>query len=447
METIAFELIQKLCSKGCNAYITGGAVRDLFSGDDPNDWDIVTEATSEQLDLIFKDHKINHIGKSFEVTIVDGIEIAGYRKDIYFGLSDKNSKIEPAETLIEDLSRRDLTINSMAFCPYTNELIDPYNGKKDLENKIIKFTGNPEQRIYEDPCRIIRACRFIAKIEGNFEDQTYISLLQNRLLSKQVAPERIRKEILKTLIYKKPSIFFKNMMNIDILGFVLPSLHCCFGLDGGQYHNEDVFTHSMLTGDYLSNKKPLLRLAGYLHDVGKFPKKESKENKITFIEHEKTSEDLIIKDLTSLKFSTKEIHYISKLAKHHMRSIGNSSPKAIRRLLKVFLEDNINWKDWLQLKIADRKANLKKENYTKKEIKKFVLLIHKELNKTESSAFSVKNLAVNGNDIMNILNIKPGKKVGKILNYLLELVLDNPELNNKSDLINVIIYNYMGNKE
>ena len=433
-EQRAFEIVQKLCEKGCKSYLTGGVVRDLFLGCNPLDYDIVTEATMEQLDIIFKGHKISHVGKSFEVSIIDGIEVAGYRKDTYFGISDKNCNVEPAETLEQDLSRRDLTINSMAFCPYTNEVIDPFNGLQDINDKIIKFTGDPMDRINEDPNRIIRACRFLAKIEGNFNPDTLYALRSNaHLVKMHVAKERIQKEILKAMTYKKPSLFFEALHDIGILEFIFPSLSNCIGHTGGPYHNETVWQHSMIVGDSLSSNNPLLRLAGYLHDVGK-PWSYNSENS-TFKGHEKVGAYFAEIELNKLKFSKKEINYILEIIKLHMRSTKHLGPKGVRKSLKKFTESIIDWKDWLRLKIADKKGNLKKDNYTITEIKIIVNSFMNELEKNNNKAFSILDLAVNGFDIMKAKNLKSGYEVGRIMNHLLELVLDNPNLNTKEQLL------------
>lgn len=430
-EQKAHKIIAKLCQNGYQAYLVGGVVRDSLMGIQSNDYDVVTNAKYEVLEFLFSEYRINCVGKSFKVAIIDGIEVAQYRKDTYFGGSDKNCEIQTAKTIHEDLARRDLTINSMAFCPYTGELIDPYNGKEDLKNKVIRFTGNPYDRINEDPCRILRACRFLAKIQGTFHIDTLVALQKHYTLLKQIPMERINLEVQKVLVYDKPSLFFDALRKIGALRYISPTLYKAEGIEGGQHHNENVSKHLMLTGDAITKRKPLLRLAGYLHDVGKILTCELSDiAQITFIGHENVGAGLIKTELNKLKFSASEINYVSNLTKYHMRPVTKMTPKGIRRLLRKFQENNINWKDWVQLHIADRKGNLAKEPYTKEEIKDIVLRINKQLrNKEQPVAFSVKDLAINGKDVMRILGIDPGIEVGRVLNYLLECVLENPELN------------------
>ena len=196
-EKTANEIVRCLCEEGWDAYVAGGAARDMLSGDTPYDHDIVTEAPYEIVKDLFHDRKVSLVGASFKVCIVDGIEVATYRKDSYFGLSDKNCEVEEAETIQEDLARRDLTINSLAFCPYSGDIIDEYGGIDDLRKRVVKFTGNPIDRIMEDPCRILRACRFLSRIEGKFDPDTFQSLKEHSFLVRDyVTPERIRLEIL-----------------------------------------------------------------------------------------------------------------------------------------------------------------------------------------------------------------------------------------------------------
>lgn len=417
------KIINKLYNNGYEVYIVGGAVRDLFSNCIPKDYDLSTNADHNQIRELFPDDKTNTVGNSFLVSIINGIEVSQYRKDIYYGYSDKNCNIIPADTIQEDLSRRDLTINAMAYNPVNEELIDTYNGISDLSNRIIRFVNNPENRIKEDPCRILRACRFAAKIDGTIEKNSLNAMIENKELFQYIAKERIRLEILKCMEYKNASIFFNYLHIIGILENIFPELERCIYFEHGKYHREDVYTHNMLCGDSISTKYPLLKLAGYLHDIGK----PASFNGGTFYNHEKYGSEIVKENLKEIRFSNDEIEYISKMIQFHMRDIRNK--KSIRKLL---LE--VEFKDFLRLKIADKKSNLLSEDYSISEIKDLIDNF-RSLNKTK---FSIKGLEVNGHDVMNILNILPGPKVGKILKSLFEIVLENPELNERDYLINLI---------
>ena len=438
-EEQANEIVHCLCKEGWPAYITGGAARDMLMGKTPADFDIVTEAPYHVIVQLFRKRgaKVKTVGASFKVALVNGIEVATYRSDRTTGHEMENLAAPEAKTLEEDLSRRDLTINSMGWCPYTGELIDPHSGLRDLKAGRIRFTGDPGDRIREDPCRIIRACRFLAKIKGQFEPDTFQALsTYKNLVKTRVAPERIRLELIKAMGCDKPSLFFKAMLDIGILENVFPSLCQGYGHGGGPHHGETVWEHSMMAGDFLPKTSWLLRLTGFLHDVGK-PEAFDKATR-RFLNHEKIGGKIVEQELNRLRFSSNEIHYVKNLTRYHMRTMGPElTPKGIRRFLKVFEEEEINWKDWIRLKIADRRANLKSRNYTARQIKRFVLMIHHE--KRLKRAVTIKRLAVNGDDIMGILNCGPGAHVGRILQRLVELTIDDPDLNTKEELTKLIL--------
>ena len=255
---------------------------------------------------------------------------------MYHGESDKNVTINQAKTVFEDLARRDLTMNSMALNPITNEIIDPFGGLTDIQTKTIRFTGNPNQRIYEDPCRIIRACRILAKIEGVFDVNTYRALCENVYLVRKIPVERIQKEILKAMEYKYASMFWAALQSIGALQLIFPELEKCWLFTGGKYHLESIWEHLMITGDSISIRYPLIKLAGYLHDVGK-PVVYDGEN---FLEHEDVGCELVEKMLSRLRFSNYDIKFVTSLIKHHMRSASQEMAlKGIRRTLVKLQED------------------------------------------------------------------------------------------------------------
>lgn len=433
------EIIEKLCNRGYDTYVVGGYIRDMLIGRNPHDEDIVTAAKPDQIAELFKTSKITIINKYF-LTIVDGIDIATFRQDHYKGLTEKDVVINPAKTIEEDLSRRDLTINSLAFCQQTGDIIDLFGGKEDLQNRIIRFVGDPEKRIYEDKNRIIRACRFLASIEGRFEEETRNALIKYaHCIRDYVDPERIRIEILKALKTMRPSLFFKALRSIGGLQYIFPSLDCCYDFEHGPYHKEDVFEHNMLCGDNITSKMPLLKLSGYLHDVGKpFCHTYNPLTKdLSFKQHEKEGATRVRRELKNLTFSNFEVDYISSMVRLHMRVIEeNMTPKAIRKLLQKLNENNVHYKDLIRLRLADRKANLKKGAYPLTEAKKLVVALNTEIFKTPAT--STSDLELNGNDIMKITNFKPGPIIGKILSILVETIIEHPEMNTKENLTELV---------
>jgi len=434
----AEQIIERLRKRGFEAYIVGGAVRDMLMGLKPIDKDVATSASVEEVKEIFKDAHYKAEGKSFLVSFVDGIEVATYRTDTYKGLDAHDVIIKPAKTLEEDVLRRDLTINAMAYDPFEERIIDYVNGQEDLKNRVIKFVGEPKFRIHEDPNRIIRACRFLAKIDGTFDDTTFSNLLLYSVyVPKYVDKERIRTEILKAMKIKKASLFFKSLWDIGALSYIFPSLADCWNHKHGPYHIEDVFYHNMMSGDSVSTKYPLIKLASYLHDVGKPIACDinPRTNDVWFKDHEFVGADQVAKELKILKFSNSEISLISNLIRLHMRiSYERLSPKSIRRTLVMLNDAGIHYKDLLRLAVSDRRGNFKTNRYYGlRDVYQLLRSFKTEVErKNPASCFS--QLALNGNDIMNLTGLKPGKDIGKMLTFLLDKVVENPDLNTKEEL-------------
>ena len=431
-------IIQKLCDFGYDTYIVGGAIRDLLDGKIASDIDIATSANARQIEGLFKGHKLAKGGTYFKVIFVDGIEVATFRKDTYKGLSDKDVQVIEAKTIIEDLARRDLTVNAMAFCQFTGEIIDPYEGRDDLKKRKIKFVGTARDRIYEDPNRIIRACRFLAVIDGVFDQETKESLKNmGYLVEKYVTPERIRVEVLKAMKARYASVFFNALHEINVLQYIFPSLDCCYYFDvHGLHHRESIITHSLLSGDNISSKYPLIKLATYLHDVGKPPacKYNPKTKDVKFTAHEIEGRDLVVDELERLTFSKKEIDYVSTLVRLHMHTY--STEKSIRRLVSKLNEHDIDYRDLYRLKLADSKANIIKGAFPYTAVRADFERIEKALNTKSSNRFN--QLVINGKDIMEITGLKPGPEIGKIKDILLDMILEYPEYNNKNNLKSII---------
>jgi tRNA nucleotidyltransferase (CCA-adding enzyme) len=423
------KILSTLHRNGFKALIVGGAVRDSLQGLLFHDCDILTDAALDQINTIFINEKVKITGKSFQICLVNKIEICTAR--------GKGNKTDFPE---QDLGKRDFTINSMAFDPQNETIIDLFSGKEDLKNKIVRFTKDPCKRIEEDPLRIIRACRMASSINGSIEPVSKKALIENSFkVQTNVAKERIRLEIMKAMQHKTPSVFFRYLHEIDALKYIFPCLDKCFDLDGGPHHGETVFEHCMMTGDAISQKQPLLRLAAFLHDAGKHEAAIVKNGRLTFPGHENHT-DKITSDLSSLRFSNKEIEYIVSITQLHMRPLKeNTTQKAVRKILRDLYRCGIDFHDFLRIRIADKKANLSKAPYTPDEIKIRLKKILTEVSPDKSYAFTINDLAISGREIMEILHIAQSPKVGEVLNYLFEKVLDEPELNDKDKLEKLIL--------
>lgn len=412
-------IVNTLARKGFKAYIVGGAVRDILAQQDPGDVDLLTNAPANTLQILFP--RARQVGKSFPVCLVDGVEVASCR-----------AANGPDSFPLSDLAMRDFTINSMAWNPLTDELVDPHGGQKDLENKCIRFTRDPIQRIKEDPLRMIRACRFAARFGAALSEESLQAILTLGHLIQATAPERIQGELIKAMALAAPSLFFRHLQAAGLLAGILPSLDRCFDLEGGPYHGETVFDHCMLVGDALSPVRPLLRLGGFVHDTGKFDAAGIKEGRLTYAGHE-TCTQAVETDLERLRFPSRHIAYILSLIQTHMRPLNEkTTPRSVRRLLALLNRHGLPFQDFFRLRIADMKGNLAKRPYTLSDIRLRLTKVLDQLSST--AAFNVNDLEISGRDIMALLDLPPGPPVGRIKEILFEKVLEEPGLNTRSRL-------------
>lgn len=427
-----FRVWNDLLSAGYETYLVGGAVRDIVLGKQPKDWDFATAATPDQIKEVFNrsDFKVDLVGATFGVVIVNGIEVATFRGDKYHGGGDKDVTITYVDSIAEDLKRRDFTFNAMALS-MNGKLFDPHNGLQDLNNNEVKFVGDPNERIKEDPNRIFRALRFAAVMIASIEENSFFAIKNNAHLVKTVAPERIRLEILKVLSDAKvPSYFWYLALRADILDIIFPELAATYGHDHGNYHNEDIWTHSMVAGDHVHKKFPLLRLAALLHDIGKVPAYNPEDG--SFHDHQKLSADVIREWMTAMKFTVEETRFVVNLALAHMDGTRFMTAKARRRLKNKLGRYGLDWREWLRVRIADRAGNLKRPNFRISDIKQYInhFVIEEEV------PFNVNSLALKGGEIIDAFDLKPGPLVGEIQRELLEFVLENGvEFNNKENLL------------
>jgi len=416
------KIIQKLCKAGFQSYLVGGAVRDFFAGQEPHDFDITTKATPEDIAKVFSGFRVDLVGKAFGVSLVEGFEVATFRVDSYPEQNGaKNCIPHFANTIEEDLSRRDLTINALALCPISGECVDLFNGVNDLKNGIIRFVGNADERIAEDPCRILRACRFLSKLQGTFDVDTLQALQRNVHRVASIDVERIADEVRKAMETPQPSIFFSALQVIGALDIIFPGFGAAVDHPHGNHHLETVWEHSLLAGDAVSSRFPLVRLAAFLHDAGK-PYCYKRNADGTFSGHEAAGRDQVASWLKRLKFSNQDRETVVNLVYTHM--IGgykSMSPKAVRKFRKTLADLNVNPSDWIRIRIADRNANISKDTFTISEIRGLLSLFD---DTGVEPVFNVNSLALKGGDIIRIFNLQPSKIVGDIQKHLLEFVVE-----------------------
>lgn len=421
---------------GFSCYLVGGAIRNITAGFPAKDYDLATDASPNEVMEIFKrvvptgiKHgtvTVFYLGKSFEVTT--------FRLESDYTDSRRPDAVSYTPSIYEDLKRRDFTMNAMAYNLDTDELIDPHNGRKDLENRVIRAIGNPVERFNEDGLRLLRACRFSSQLNFSIEDTTLQALETCRRNLQKVSYERIRDEIIRTIESAKPSIGLKIMQTTRILEIILPEIADCVGILQKGYHQFDVFTHSILACDMAPQDNLHVRLAALLHDIGKPPAKAiNPEGEVTFYNHEKISADLTSHIMRRLRFSKKVEEYVTRLVFHHMFHYQSEwTDAAIRRFISRVGKDLID--DLLILRKADQFA-LSGKIFLSPQMKEFEARLRGILE--EEHALTLKDLDINGKDLQTELGVSKGPFIGTILEELLRTVLDDPELNKKETLLTI----------
>jgi len=414
-------IIHRLNAAGYETYVVGGAVRDALLGRSILDWDVGTAASAERIRSIFRDQRqfsirhgtvtMVHSGAHFEVTPFRG----------------------PGNDLVSDLSRRDFTINAMAFDPEQSEVIDPFCGKKDLKQRILRAVGSPEERFREDPLRLLRCIRLSADLRFCIEKETLGGLSGTAPLLSSVASERVRDELIKILMTHRPSPYFYLMARTGVLKSFLPELLEGYLKRQNHYHRYTIFRHIVETVDYV-REDPLLRVTALLHDIGKPRTRIKKEGTWRFYGHEKESARMAEEILKRLRFSREITQKASHLIRHHMIGYSSAwSDAAIRRLIQRVGPGRIT--DLLELRRADLMAHGLGDQHLNL-LEELERRVEEEMR--QGPPLQRRELAVDGNTVMRVAGLLPGPEVGKILQHLNEKVLDHPELNNPEDLTALI---------
>ncbi|MFY9422912.1 MAG: HD domain-containing protein [Bacilli bacterium] len=429
-------IIDNLISNGHEAYIVGGCVRDSILGRTPNDWDICTSAKPDTVKTIFEKFNIIETGlKHGTVTLVDDdkdmYEITTYRVDGKYSDNRRPDNIKFTDDLIEDLSRRDFTINAIAYNQYEG-LIDPFGGINDINNKMIKCVGIPDERFKEDALRMFRAIRFKAQLNFKLDSSVWMAIHANHDLVKNISVERISWEINKILLSNPLEIYSLN--HHKLLKYTIPELDECFWTNqDNPYHCYSVGKHLVHSVKAVENKL-YLKLTMLLHDIGKPQCKTIDEQGIGhFYGHAVISSKMAVDILRRMKYDSCTIMKVKVLILYHDAEIQDTK-KSIKKWLNKIGEDM--FRDLLKVREADIKAqspNYYQERHDKLERVKVLL---DEVIK-DKECFSRKDLAINGFDLIK-LGITEGKDIGKILDILVNHVIENPNSNNKKELISIV---------
>lgn len=421
-------------------YLVGGAVRDLVRGKPAKDWDLATNATPEEVQGMFR--RVIPTGiKHGTVTILYkglSIETTTFRTEGSYSDGRRPDKISFANTIEEDLSRRDFTMNALALELPCLSLVDPYKGQEDIRNRIIRCVGNAEERFAEDGLRPLRALRFAAQLQFTLDSPTLEAIPSALPITTKVAMERVRDELDKILGSKKPSIAFRLMEKTGMLDLLIPELQNCRGVDQKGFHQFDVLDHLLLSCDAAPKEKKHVRLAALFHDIGK-PVVRAKDDLgiWTFYRHEAVSEKIARSIMVRFKYPNTTIDQVCHLIAVHMFHYDDCwTDAAVRRFIVKVGETAME--DLLDLRRADTWGTTGREppldlNQTLQDRIKLVL--------AKDRALSIKDLALNGEDLAQ-LGIPRGPLMGRILKELLETVLDDPEQNTKETLSSIAIKVY-----
>lgn len=432
-------IMDRLEEKGYESYIVGGCIRDILLGNIPNDFDVVTNALPEEIEEVFKDKKTIDVGKQFGTIIIHldeaSVEITTFRTEGEYVDGRRPEWVKFVSTIEEDLSRRDFTINAMAYNK-DKGLIDPFGGVEAIGKKVVKCVGNPEKRFIEDYLRILRVVRFSTVLDFEIEEETFLACKKYGEKISQVSMERINQEFVKILMSGKPSIGLEVMRSIGIFQIVLPELVPTIGFDQKNPHHErDVYNHILCVVD---NTPPILklRLAALFHDVGKpHTLSVDKEGVGHFYGHDKVGAKIAKTALERLKFSKKMIEDVSILIENHMTHHGTFKDKGLKRLIRRVGEENIG--DLFLLQKADRECSNKDASI--ESIVDMEKRIKKILSKNE--AYEIKHLHINGEDLIEMGYIE-GPEIGEIFEYLLGKVMENPEFNEIDKLKELALKKY-----
>ncbi len=429
-----FTVSRVLRTAGFESYLVGGAVRSLAMGLKPADFDFATSARPEDVMTLF--HRVVPTGvKHGTVTVLmqgRSFEVTTYRVDRTYSDRRRPDSVEFTSDIVEDLSRRDFTINAMALGVLDATLLDPYGGKTDLEHRTIRAIGEPRERFCEDALRILRAIRFSAQLEFELEKGTQQAMQDLAGSIDAVSAERVRDELLKMLAAERPSIGLFLMRDTGLLPHILPELNEGVGVEQRGMHAHDVFTHSVLACDAAPAENMVVRLAALLHDVGK-PRclTVDPDGERRFNGHDLVSSEMTAAVLRRLRVPIATERAVTHLVRQHMFAYTPEwSDAAVRRFIARVGRE---WIDTLlALRTADSQAVRGSVNTAG--IEAFRLRITDVLSRDH--ALGIKDLAVDGNELAQA-GVPKGPAMGTVLEFLLETVLEDPSLNERDRLLEI----------
>jgi len=429
-------IINTITEAGYEAYAVGGCIRDSILGQDPDDWDITTSASPYQVKGLF-DRTLDTGLRHGTVTVMldkEGFEVTTYRIDGDYEDGRHPKEVTFTANLIEDLKRRDFTVNAMAYNEQAG-LVDAFEGMKDLQAGIIRCVGSPRERFSEDALRMLRAVRFSARLGYQIEPQTLNAIrgLSPNLV--HISAERIQAELTKLVTSPHPENL-RIAYETGITKIILPEFDAC--METGQnnpHHFCSVGEHILKSMQEIKPDK-VLRLAMLFHDIGKPRTLTVDEKDIShFHGHPAVSAEITQRALRRLKFDNHTISTVTSLVRYHDRKVL-PEPEYVRRAILQMGEDIFPL--LYDIKLADLKAQSAYRRREKEESLEAVYQIYHQILE-EAQCVSLKTLAITGRDLIDSAGMKPGRELGDALRKLLDMVIENPSLNERETLLNLAI--------
>ena len=427
-------MLGTLRDAGGRAYIVGGHVRDVLLGRTPDDAvDVATDLTPETVTGLFDEVIPTGLKHGTVMILADGVrvECTTFRREGEYGDARRPDSVAWTKSIKEDLARRDLTINAMAFDPVNGELVDPFGGLEDLRAGVLRAVGDPYDRFREDALRPLRVARFAAALDVDPVPRTRGALGASIERSGAVAMERVQQELCGLLLGARPSRGIELMRESGMLALWLPELQACVGVMQNRFHAYDVYRHSLETCDAAVPRRSV-RWAALLHDIGKpVTRAEKDDGQATFYRHEIEGARMVAQRLDALRFPVADRDAVVRLVREHMFDYqAEWSDAAVRRWLRRVTPEMVD--DLFALRRADVRGSgvpsRKAEGLEalRERIERLV---------AEGAIVRVRDLAVGGKDVLEICRVAPGPQVGHILNELLEHVIEHPEANERGVLL------------
>jgi tRNA nucleotidyltransferase (CCA-adding enzyme) len=434
-------ILYTLKSSGYESYIVGGSVRDFIIGNPmPKDYDIATSALPEVITTLFDKTIPTGIKHGTVTVMIDGVgyEVTTFRIDGEYLDNRRPEDVTFVSNLKEDLARRDFTINALAFNA-EDGIIDYFGGIKDLDNKIIRAVGEPNKRFKEDALRMLRAIRFAARLNFHIEEKTLEAIKANSNLILNVSGERVRDELCKMMVSDSASKALELLQETKLLGFILPELQKAVGFNQqNPHHDKDIFKHTLAVVENCPQKINL-RVAALLHDIAKPDSFTMDKSGIGhFYNHDNKGVILSEKILRRLKFDNQSISEICILVGEHMNVLENPTDSSVKRLINRVSVDLV--RDLFALQRADALGS----RFPEVRLTEIAMVEEKAMAILESKVpLSIKDLAVNGGDLISEFSLTPSIEIGDMLKFLLDKVLENSEINTKEKLLAIIYEQYM----